>query len=61
MEQLLTVKEVADILRLGKTNTYKLLKRKDFPTITIGKKILVRENDLNEYIKKYVGNKINIF
>lgn len=55
------MQEVADILRIGKTNTYKLLKRKDFPAITIGKKILVRENDLNEYIEKYIGKKINIF
>ncbi len=61
MDKLLTANDISTILNIGKTNTYKLLKRKDFPKITIGRKILVRENDLNEYVKKYIGNKINLF
>ena len=61
MDKLLTANDISTILNIGKTNTYKLLKRKDFPKITIGRKILVRENDLNECVKKYIGNKINLF
>lgn len=47
MEKFLTVKEVSDVLRLGKTNTYKLFQRKDFPKVTIGKKLLVKESELD--------------
>ncbi|WP_442905415.1 helix-turn-helix domain-containing protein [Kineothrix sp. MB12-C1] len=51
---------MASILRIGKTNTYKLVKRKDFPKVTIGKKILVKEEDLNNYLTKYLKNKITL-
>lgn len=53
MEKFLTVKEVSAILHLGKTNTYKLFQRKDFPKITIGKKLLVKESELDQYLEKY--------
>ncbi len=53
MERFLTVKEVSEMLRLGKTNTYKLFQRKDFPKVTIGKKLLVKESELDGYIEKY--------
>lgn len=55
MEKFLTVKEVSDVLHLGKTNTYKLFQRKDFPKITIGKKLLVKESELDQYLAKYSG------
>ena len=57
----MTIQEVASILRMGKTNTYKLVKRKDFPKVTIGKKILVKEEDLNNYLTKYLKNKITLW
>lgn len=60
MEKFLTVKEVSDVLRLGKTNTYKLFQRKDFPKITIGKKLLVKESELDGYLEKYGGAIIEI-
>lgn len=55
MEKFLTVKEVSGVLHLGKTNTYKLFQRKDFPKITIGKKLLVKESELDQYLAKYSG------
>lgn len=60
MEKFLTVKEVSDLLHLGKTNTYKLFQRKDFPKITIGKKLLVKESELDKYLAKYAGAIINL-
>lgn len=60
MERFLTVKEVSDVLRLGKTNTYKLFQRKDFPKVTIGKKLLVKESELDGYLDKYGGVIIEI-
>lgn len=53
MEKLLTVKEVSAILQIGKTNTYKLFQKRDFPKITIGKKLLVKESELDKYLSKY--------
>lgn len=60
MEKFLTVKEVSDILHLGKTNTYKLFQRKDFPRIAIGKKLLIKESELDKYLEKYAGTIINL-
>lgn len=60
MEKFLTVKEVSDILHLGKTNTYKLFQRKDFPKIAIGKKLLIKESELDKYLEKYAGTIINL-
>ena len=60
MEKLLTVSDISSILNLGKTNTYKLVKKKDFPKIILGKKILVREQDLNDYITKYTKSRIEL-
>ncbi|MBD5508986.1 MAG: helix-turn-helix domain-containing protein [Lachnospiraceae bacterium] len=60
MEKFLTVKEVSEALHLGKTNTYKLFQRRDFPKITIGKKLLVKESELDGYIEKYSGAIIDI-
>lgn len=60
MEKLLTVKEVSDILRIGRSGTYKLFDKKDFPKITIGKKLFVKESDLDKYLTKYVKGKIEL-
>lgn len=60
MDKLLTVKDISAILCIGKTNTYKLVQKKDFPKITIGKKILVRQKDLDSYLTKYLKATINL-
>ena len=60
MENLLTVKEVQDKLKLGKNNTYKLINKKGFPKIIIGKKILVPEEQFEKYIMNHVRSKIEL-
>lgn len=60
MEKFLTVKEVSEVLRLGKTNTYRLFQRKDFPKVTIGKKLLIKESELDRYLEKYSGAIIDL-
>ena len=47
MEKYLTVKEVAEILRMGKTTAYELVNKPDFPSVKIGKK-----KPTNSYVKK---------
>lgn len=56
----MTVKEVSDTLRLGKTNTYKLFQRKDFPKVLIRRKLLVKESELDKYLEKYFGEVISL-
>lgn len=60
MDQLLTVKDVSAILRIGRSGTYKLFDRNDFPKITVGKKLLVKESDLEKYLVKYAKGKIEL-
>ncbi len=58
MEKLLTVRDVSDMLNIGKSNTYKLFRRRDFPKITIGRKMLVKESSLEKYLEKYTKGTI---
>lgn len=60
MENLLTVKDVQDRLKLGKNNTYKLVNKKGFPKITIGKKILIPEEQFEKYIMNHVRSTIEL-
>ncbi len=60
MEKLLTVKEVSSILDIGKSNTYKLFGKQDFPKITIGRKMLVKESALENYLEKYTKGTIKL-
>ena len=60
MDNLLTVREVSDTLKLGRNNTYELFDKRDFPKITIGKKLLVKESDLEKYLAKYTKGKIEL-
>ena len=49
MEKYLTVKEVAEILRMGKTMAYELVNKPDFPSVKIGKKILIPESEFERF------------
>ena len=60
MDKFLTVAQVAEVLQLGKTNTYKLFQKGDFPKVTIGKKLLVKESELDKYLTKYSKGIINL-
>ena len=51
--KLLTAEEVAQKLQISKGEVYRLAKRKDFPTIRWGKKIRVREADLDDWLDRY--------
>ena len=53
MEKYLTVKEVAEILRMGKTMAYELVNKPDFPSVKIGKKILIPESEFERFMKQY--------
>ena len=52
ISKLLTAREMMEALRIGKTAAYELLNREDFPTVRIGRKLLVPEAALAEWISK---------
>lgn len=44
--------EVCSILGIGKTKAYQMIRQKDIPAGRIGKRIIVRTSDLEEFIAK---------
>ena len=48
--QLLTVEEICALLGIGKNTAYQLAK--NVKHVKIGRRLLVSEQDLNEYIEK---------
>jgi excisionase family DNA binding protein len=50
LDNVFTVKEVAEILRCHANSVYQLVEQKKIKAIRIGKKIIISENALNEFI-----------
>jgi excisionase family DNA binding protein len=51
-DELLTVDQVADILKLGRTKLYEIMDRGDLPSIRIGRSRRILRSDLNCYIAR---------
>lgn len=56
--KVLTAKDVSDILKLGKNQTYMLMNSKAFPSYKIGKKFFVTDEALDEWLKKIQGKTV---
>ncbi len=54
---MLSVNQVAKVLGISRTSTYDLVKEKDFPSITIGSRIVVPKEELILWIKNQVKSK----
>jgi len=50
MERLYTVKEVQEILKVGRSFTYKLVQSGEIRAVRVGRCLRVRATDLEEYI-----------
>lgn len=48
--ELLTINEIAKILKISRSKAYSLTKEKGFPLIRIGKCIRVKEKDLQKWL-----------
>lgn len=61
LPDILTLEEVRSYLKLGKVNSYKLLKQKDFPTINISNKIKIPKEEFLQWLKANIekGEKEN--
>ncbi|MHB8781385.1 MAG: helix-turn-helix domain-containing protein [Candidatus Geothermincolia bacterium] len=50
--RLLTVSEVADILRVSNMTVYRLIKSGQIPAIRVGKNYRIDETDVNAYLTR---------
>lgn len=50
--QLFTGEEVAQILRISRAYAYRLMQRGDIPTIHLGRRVLVSQTSLLEFIQE---------
>ena len=50
-EPLLTVKEVAAVMRVSAMTVYRLINSGQLPAVRVGKNFRIRESDLNEYLE----------
>ena len=48
--KLLTVAEVAGIVRVSKMTVYRLIKGGDLPAVRVGKNFRIRESDVERYL-----------
>lgn len=48
----LCAEDVASVLGISRTNAYALLHREDFPTLHIGKRLLVPQNEFIQWIRE---------
>ncbi len=49
--RLLTVAEVATVMRVSRMTVYRLIRRGQLKAIRVGRNYRVREDDLNEYLE----------
>lgn len=50
---LLTVTEMAMLLKISRSKAYSLVKEKNFPVIKIGKCLRVNKNDLHNWLNNH--------
>ncbi len=52
VSRLLTVAEVALVMRVSRMTVYRLIRRGQLKAIRVGRNYRVRENDLNSYLEE---------
>ena len=56
-----SVQDVADVLGIGLAHAYEVAHRKDFPTITLGSRIIVPRDKFMAWIDEQAAKKTEIF
>lgn len=56
-ENLLTIEELCKELGIGRSKAYQLLKDKQIPSGKIGRRILIRRSDMEQYIDRILNAK----
>ncbi len=50
--RLLTVNEVADVLRVSRMTVYRLIKTGEMPALRVGRNYRLREEDVHSYLRE---------
>ena len=50
--QILTVKEIQGLLRIGRDKAYRLMKSSDFPSVKIGRTYFITAENFEIWLKK---------
>lgn len=58
MTKALTVNDICDILRIGKTQAYALMHNDTFPSYRIGNKMFITEEALDDWLRKIQNKSI---
>jgi putative molybdopterin biosynthesis protein len=51
-EELLTIEQVQELLKVGRTFAYSLTKRGELPTYRVGRLLRVRRRDVNHWLEQ---------
>ncbi len=51
-EQIMTVKEAQEVLRIGRTKLYQLLLSGEIPSFHIGSRRFIRSSDLDRFVNR---------
>ena len=54
---MLNVQDVSDVLGIGLAHTYEVVRRKDFPSITLGSRIIIPRDKLMEWLERQTDEK----
>lgn len=54
---MLSVPQVADVLGIGRASAYELVRSEGFPTLTIGKRIVIPKDKFIRWIEEKVSEK----
>ena len=54
------MKELAEIIPIGTNNLYNLVHSKDFPSISINRRILIPIEDFEQWIKSSAGKSFTV-
>jgi len=55
--QFYCVSDIQRILRIGRNSAYKLITTNDFPSIQVGKRIIVPVDRFNNWVDKQINNR----
>ena len=58
MNKMLTIKDIQNNLGIGKNNAYRLIKSPGFPTIKIGRKYLIPEDEFETWVQNSLHKKL---
>lgn len=59
-DRVLKTKDLIEVLGLGKTKTYQLLKQKIIPATQVGRQYLIMESELLKWLKSNIDKEIFI-